>query len=132
MSGDEIPTHVQRFIVEQVRSVVELELLLLMQAAPDRAWTAAELAGELRVAQAWAERELDDLTQRGIVVSGPGPDRNFRYQPRSREIDATIRELARVYSERRVTVTQMIFTAPADPIQIFSDAFRLRKDESDG
>ncbi|HEY3243735.1 MAG TPA: hypothetical protein VGM03_10325 [Phycisphaerae bacterium] len=130
MGRDAVPEHVRNFIAEHVRSLKSLELLLMLHADPGRAWTGTELGRELRAAPEWAQRELEDLAGRGLAAPGTAAG-TFRYAPRRTELDETIAMLAALYPERRFTIIQIIFGAP-EPIQSFADAFKLRKDPSDG
>lgn len=130
MAGDAIRDNVRAFIAAHIHSVVELECLLLLHGQPQREWSAEELGRELRVNTEWAERELVDLSARGLaaaVPAGPTPVR-YRYAATG-ETHATVQGLAEAYAERRVTVTELIFSKPAapPPLQSFADAFKLRK-----
>ena len=127
-----IPPPVRAFIAEHIRTLMSLELLLLVRAHPEREWTGAELARELRSAPEWAERELLDLVKRGLVVTTQIPPPTFRYSPAQAALQKVVDELAAIYPERRHTILQLIFSAPSGPIQSFADAFRLRKEPSDG
>lgn len=133
MESEPVSDDLQSFIAEHVHSQIALELLLLLHAHSARQWTAQELARELRAAPEWTERELQDLARRGMVtVSSTTPPR-FQYAPPQRaELEQTIAKLAAIYSVRRFSIIQLIFSAPSGAVQSFADAFRLRKDRSDG
>jgi len=127
MSQPEIPPNVAAFIAEHVRSVVELEGLLLLVHDVARPWTAAELAQTLRVDSRWIEQELFDLARRGLVTVREGAPAKYKFASGS-PLEATVRELEVIYGVRRVSVIALIYSKPVDPIQSFADAFRLRKE----
>jgi hypothetical protein len=126
-----LPKDVQRFIAEHISSVVVLEALLLLFSHPGRAWSAAELGAELRVDAGWTERELAELSRRGVIRrqegSSPGEPARYAY-PEDAPTKETLGALAECYQERRVSVISLIFAKPAEAIQTFADAFNLRKD----
>jgi len=132
VSDDVISKDVRDFVTAHIRSVVQLELLLLLQADPDREWTSAELANELRIAPDWAERESAELARRGLLMIFDGASPRFGYAAPSAEVNAAVEELARTYAERRVSLIEFLYSAPSGRIQSFADAFRLKKDPSDG
>ena len=128
MGEQELPSHVKTFLMEHIDSVLQLELLLLLQADPQRQWRAADLAQELRIDPAWAAAQLDDLCSRGLIECQFGPPASYRYAPRSAELDRTVADVAETYAARRVSVIGLIFSKPIDRIRTFADAFRIRKD----
>lgn len=127
MDDPGISQDVRSLIVERIDSVVQLELLLLLQANPGRAWTAAEVAQELRIEPSWATGQLDELAGRGLLASEASD--TFRYAPQSSGLDSAVQRLSKDYAERRVTVITMIFSKPVDKLRSFADAFRLRKEK---
>jgi hypothetical protein len=126
-----LPKDVQRFIADHITSVVVLEALLLLFAHPGRAWTAAELGAELRVDAGWTDRELAELSRRGVIRrregASAGEPAQYTY-PEDAPTKETLAQLAECYQERRVSVISLIFAKPAEAIQTFADAFNLRKD----
>ncbi|HVT89270.1 MAG TPA: hypothetical protein VHD56_10490 [Tepidisphaeraceae bacterium] len=132
MDGEQISARVRAFIAEQVRSVVELECLLLLQRQPDREWTAEEMGRDLCIDSQWSESEMEDLARRGLAEVRTDSARRYRYSPRTDELRQAMQELAHDYAQRRVTIIQLIYARPNDPIQSFADAFLFRKGRSDG
>ena len=130
MDDPGISPEVRALIVDRIDSVVQLELLLLLQASAGRAWTAPEVAQQLRIEPSWAAGQLGELAARGLAAPGDaaGASDAFRYAPAPPSLDATVVQLARDYAERRVTVITMIFSKPLDKLRTFADAFRIRKD----
>jgi hypothetical protein len=123
---------VRSLIVERIDSVVQLELLLLLHANPGRAWSPADVAQELRIDPAWANGQVGELVGHGLIEPSPDDPRAFRYAPASgTPLDAAVAQLARDYTERRVTIITLIFSKPVDKLRSFADAFRLRKDTKD-
>lgn len=132
MIQDDIPHDVKRFITEHVRSVIELELLLLLHADIQKEWSATEIATQLRVDASWVERQLADLAKRGLLTRSEQDPKRYRFGPNSSEIDGVVTKLSRIYPDRRVSIIGLIYGAPSTPVQSFADAFRLRKDTNDG
>jgi hypothetical protein len=120
---------VRALIDEHIRSVVELECLLLLQRDPARAWTSVELADELRIAADWALRELDDLTRRGFASANSNAPPRYAFAAPTPALRAAVAQLATYYAEHRVSVIEMIYARPpAGPLKNFADAFRIRKE----
>lgn len=124
---------VRALIVEHMRSVVELECLLLLHRDAARSWSANELAEELRIGADWAIRELADLTQRGFAAADGGTPPRYKFSAPTPALRETVAQLATFYTEHRVSVIEMIYAKPAgSPLKSFADAFRLRKEPPSG
>ena len=133
MDEDGISHRVREFITHHIDSVMQLELLLYLAAnCRGEICTPQSLAQQLRVAATWVESQLRAMAAGGLtVLVAEGTSPQFRYEPRTAELSATVDELARAYADRRVTVIGLIFSKPVDKIRSFADAFRLRKDRPD-
>jgi hypothetical protein len=127
-----IPQEVRAFIADQIDSVLQLELLLLLHKKRDRDFGAAEVVAELRIDPTWAAAQLEDFCARGILTCAEAPSRRYRYAPKSPEIDGAITKLDQTYTDRRVSVISLIFSKPTDKLRSFADAFRVRKEKNDG
>lgn len=120
----------RRLIADSIDSVEQLEILLLLLQHPARTWTAEEVARELRISPLSAGDRLEDLAHDALLARVKGEE-EYRYAPGSAALDEAVRGLATAYTERRVTVINLIFSKPVDKIRTFADAFRLRKKEDD-
>jgi hypothetical protein len=132
MNGEDIPAEVRQFLAGNIHSLSGLESLLLLHKNPGRGWLATEVASELRVDPKWVEAELEGFCRKGLVSHAEKSPPQFFYAPASTELASIIERLAQIYPERRVTIIQLIFAPPADPIKTFADAFDLRKGKSNG
>jgi hypothetical protein len=124
-----LPEAVRRFIVDHIDSVEQLEILLLLYQQQGRTWSAEAVARELRIAAISAGERLEDLVRTGLLAREDGDPVEYRYTPGNSTLDAAVGGLATAYSERRVTVINLIFSKPVDRIRTFADAFRLRRDD---
>ena len=132
MADEGITPQARALIADHIESVMQLELLLLLSDRRDRVWTADDVAHEMRIDPVWTAAQLQGLAGRGLVEAMSGSPTQFRYAPRAPELDQAVADLAKAYADRRVTVIGLIFSKPVDKIRSFADAFRLRKDPSDG
>jgi hypothetical protein len=123
---EDIPQDVVRFLAEHIESVVQLEVLLLLQSRATAAWQAPDVAAHLRISPDWTEAALAKLARGEILAVD---NHQYRYAPRTPELARTIESLAAAYEDRRVSVISLIFSKPPNPIRQFTDAFRLRKEE---
>ena len=117
-----------RFLQTAVPAVDAAEALLLLRRTPERSWSAAGLAAELRpgvpISIAEAARYLDTFRARGLVA---GEDGQAAYRPASDELRMYGDMLALAYKERPVTLIRMIYALRDSRIQTFADAFKLRR-----
>ena len=126
MVGD-FPADVERFLLQNITSVDQLEVLLLLRADPGRTWSPAAVSRELATQPEAAAQRLADLQALRLVVPAEGHDRPYRYAPATDDLRAQVDRLAQVYKERRVAVITLIYSKPHSQAQAFADAFRLRK-----
>ncbi|HVX14143.1 MAG TPA: hypothetical protein VHC22_23355 [Pirellulales bacterium] len=125
-----LPDDVRRFIIANLSSVAQLEVLLLLRDDRDREWTADEVSRPLYSAASGILRELNDLVAKGLAYVTHAPDTRFRYRPKpDEEVDAIVDRLAHLYKERRAAIISLIYSEPIDKARSFADAFRIRKDK---
>lgn len=113
------------FIRDHVRSVWALELLLLLRAHADRAWTAEALVGELRASTAIVAAALEQFERGGLILAEDGG--GYRYAPASDILRELCDGLEQIYRERPVAVINAI-ASPADRLQGLADAFKFKGD----
>lgn len=120
------PANVDRFLRGSVRSVWELELLLLFHRQRTRSWTADELVRELRASILVVGDALDALQKAGLV--GKSGDDAYQFWPISPDLDQLVTEVAAAYASSPAAVTKTILSAPSSSVRTFADAFRIKKD----
>lgn len=126
MTGpDRLPPDVVAFLDEQIFSVAQLEVLLLVRAAHGEAVSLEGLARESYLPAKSIQPWLDALVGRGLLLS---VDDGYRFAPTDGSLRETLDQVADCYARRRVTLTRHVYTSKEDPAQRFSDAFLFRKD----
>jgi hypothetical protein len=126
VSNGGISAEVERFIQDNIPSVEQLEVLLLLFGAPDKEWSAAQVSQSLHRQAQSVGMCLLDLQRRGLLsVAGEPP--LYHYDPGAqREV---VRSLDRTYRERPVSVVEIIFAPGRDSLRAFSDAFKIRRQD---
>ena len=128
MAEGGISPDVKRFISEYIDSVELLEVLLLVRGGGEKEWRVDAVSRELRSTPESVANRLKDLCARGLLARKDEPVPLYHYNPGTKELDAAIKELARIYMERRASVIDLIFSKPIDTLRHFSDAFKFRKE----
>ena len=114
------------FLRHSLRSVWNIELLLLLSRQKSRSWPATDLVRELRASDLVVSQGMEGLQQAGLIIGEAGG--TYRYSPVTPDLDRLVQQLERVYRERPSAVTKALFSAPSDKLSAFADAFRLKKD----
>jgi hypothetical protein len=118
----------QKFILQYINSVEQLEILLLLKQDPAKQYSSEDIARLLFTHKDSVEARLNHLTANGLAetVAASEPVL-YRYAPRTAELDNAVKELARDYPAYRVSIINLIFSKPIDRIRTFADAFRFTK-----
>jgi hypothetical protein len=123
MAQTGLPTAVRCLISERIESVQQLEILLLLRAAPDKEWAPPEVARALVTQVESSQEWLEEMTRTRLLASD---GRVYRYAPVSAELEDSVDGLAESYAKYRVAVIALIFSKPSERVRTFSDAFRIR------
>lgn len=115
------------FIDRHVRSIEQLEILLLLFARRDRAWTAQAVSDELRGNPSSAAVRLDEMSDDGLLTASGNP-RTYAYSATG-ELDKAVAGLAEAYRDFRLRVIERVFTKP-DGLSEFAEAFRFRRKDT--
>jgi hypothetical protein len=126
MSGGSLSPEGLEFLAKHVDSAEQLDILLLLHREPDRQWKALDVSQAIYTVPASATMRLESLVATGLVESSGGSDPGYTYQPSSDRLRKQVDDLAAAYAVDRVAVIKLIFARPPDPVESFSDAFRIR------
>lgn len=132
MGVNGVPEDARRLLASRITSVEQLEILLLLRRDSTRAWTPLALAEELRSSESSVAKRLADLRKGGLVEAASSSPEAYRYAPAAEWLRASVDSLAKLYAESPYRVIDLIFSKPIDDLRVYADAFRYRKDESDG
>jgi hypothetical protein len=120
-----LPEDVHRFLHQNIESVEQLEVLLLLWRTPERGWTSDEVATAVYSHPSSVIRRLAMLYGQGLLRERePGC---YQYAPRTVDLHDTVTRLDHMYRERRVAVITLIASKPMENVRAFSDAFRIRR-----
>jgi len=124
MTEEGVPEEIRAFLSGCIRSVAELEALLLLREVPAQDWDAATLARRLYIAESEGANILDHLTACELAARG---DAGFRYHVRDGERQRLVDGLADSHARHLVPLTRLIHER-ASGMRKFADAFKFRKD----
>lgn len=127
---DDFPQDIRQFVLDNITSVEQLEvLLLLLQRTPEKEWDAASVSRELYTQPEAAAKRLADLAALGLLAHSEGPTRLYRYAPRTPAQAQLVASTAEAYRLRRVAIVGLIYSRPTSEAQAFADAFKFRKEK---
>jgi len=124
-----LPQDVHQFLHQNIDSVEQLEVLLLLWGRPERGWTAEDVATAIYSHPSSVVRRLRMLLGQGLLREREAGC--FQYAPRTSALHDTVTRLNHMYRERRVAIITLIASKPIDNVRAFSDAFRIRRKKED-
>ena len=119
---------VREFLAKYVSSAELLDILMLLYREQEPVWTPASVSNRVFTVPQAAERRLEELEAQGLVMRRPGHADAFCVDPTHPEVKATLPALREIYETNRAEVIGTVFKMRTDPLQSFSNAFRLRGD----
>lgn len=124
MYRQSISQELKTFIKEQIQSVFNLEVLLLLHREHSRSFTSEEIANELGI-EIDVVQHLSDLISANLLVTTSAGISKYYYAPGNRELASLVDQLAVAYSKKRVPILSLILAEHPDKIRGFAEAFRL-------
>lgn len=124
MSDSEFSEEIRNFINAHIRSVGNLDVLVLLADDPKKSWTPEDVSRELRTNPDYANSQLQELKRIGLIESVNG---GFISHRNPQVLDMVYR-LRSAYNSRRSSVINLIYEQPLEKIRGFAEAFKLKKD----
>jgi hypothetical protein len=130
MPQSALPVNVRQLLKEHIRSIEQLEILLLLQGGADRLWTPPEIYQVVQSNERSVSATLETLCRQGLLRKTEPPQTAYQFSPQTPEVKEAVRELAKLYAEKRVRIVQAIYSEGVSAADEFAKAFRLRKDDN--
>jgi hypothetical protein len=114
----------EQFIANNIQSVEELEILLLLHRSPETFWAVEAISQHLGIKPELVSSRAHELERKGLLKAGEsGPI--FRFDNAEPDAVATVSELDIAYRDRRISVLNAIYSANLTRLRTFADAFKL-------
>jgi hypothetical protein len=123
-----LPQDVVALVRRALPSMVHIELVLLLARRAPEGVRALDAAAELRTDPRLVNDAFEDLRRAQLARSGSRPG-ELAFDDGDPARIATVASLQDIYDRRPVTLIKVLYQRPADPLQAFSDAFRLRPED---
>lgn len=131
MPSNPLTNRAQQLILDNIPSILQLEILLFLYEARPKIFKLREMVRPLSIESAPLANQLAQLERRNLVIKQTASEASYTYATGLAERDAAMQELSDAYRSHRVSVISLIYTRPADSIRAFADAFRLRPEEKE-
>lgn len=125
MFEQELPPSIRSFISRHVRSVEQLEILILLSREANTAWTVQKVYDTILSTPQSVERWLDEMVRNGLLEKMAEPAVSYRCTGETSLI-SQMRELGNIYRTRPVRVIEAIYRRDATAAQSFADAFKIK------
>lgn len=136
MAEGALTDRIRNFVEHYVFAVEHMEVMLLLEAAPETAFTADEVYSKILSSRGSITAWLETTVEHGLALKkgGPGHDpATYQFAPRTPELREYMQELAQVYRAYPVRVIEVIYhpgrrqQSQQDPAQSFANAFKFRQ-----
>ena len=119
---------IKEFIDANIRSLEDLEILLLVHSDPKHDWDALEVSRKLSIDPILASNHLMALYLNGLIKhEGRGQLTHFRYNTHQHTNEKHLSELEELFSKHRSEVVEYIDTNRRHQIQASSETFGQKK-----
>ena len=124
MSPSELPQSTRSFISRYVRSIEQLEILLLLAREPETLWSAAKVYDAILSTPASVQGWLTELVAQGLLEKIT-ETASYRCSSDA-DLRSQIALLAEIYRISPVRVIESIYKREVNAAQSFADAFKLK------
>ncbi|MHB1081123.1 MAG: hypothetical protein ACYC67_17135 [Prosthecobacter sp.] len=125
MHEPDIPHTIRTFISRYVRSVEQLEIMLLFSRNPNASWSVQEVYDAILSTPRSVQKWLDELARDGLLERLSEPAGSYRCQSNA-SLVSQIAALEESYRTKPVRVIEAIYKRETNAAQSFADAFKIK------
>jgi len=131
VSPGDVPDAVAGFLAAHIRSVMQLELLMLLSREPERWWTADAAHRELRSSLEACAADLRTLTKEGLAEASTDGEPRYRYRLARPEDEPVIERLRELFRTHFHALVHSVYAGRRRQARTFADAFKIKKSGKD-
>jgi DNA-binding IclR family transcriptional regulator len=132
VAARKIPKAVRNFVLRYMPSVEHLETLMVLLRNTTRSWSAADVAGELGIAESTAADVLERLASDNFLDVKISNEILYRFNPATAVLEQAAAACSDLYRRERIAMINIVTAAPVSPMRDFAEAFRLTKGRRNG
>ena len=132
MPPPKVPKDLKDFVARHLPSVEHVEIFMVLRRNAVRSWSPPEMAEELGIPARTASDVLEQLASDNFLDIKLSNDILYRFNPATAGLEAAAARFADYYVRERIAVMNLVMTGTLNPMRVFADAFRLKKDKGDG
>jgi hypothetical protein len=121
---------IDRFIVDKIDTVPQLEALLLMWRNRPRQWSSDQIARDLYISPELAVAELHHLDQRELITIVPGTSEAYTLNLEPEDRPQMLAAIEEMYRRELVRMSNLIHAKAPRSMRDFASAFRFKKEEN--
>jgi predicted transcriptional regulator len=126
VSDADISSDVRQFLAKCIRSIEQLEILLLVRATPEQKWTVRELYQRVLTNETSILQSLERLREHGLVQQAGESTYQF---VSSTDAQSVLEKLAGLYKEKPTRILQALYGSTQSEAEAFAQSFRIRRPE---
>jgi uncharacterized protein YlbG (UPF0298 family) len=120
----DIPSEVWQLLTDNIRSIEQLEILLLVRASSDQTWTAREIYQRVLTNEASVQQSLEKLCVQRFIREVEESTYQFVVDP---DRERVLEKLAELYKEKPARVLYALYGPKRSELDAFAQAFKIRK-----
>ena len=128
--GGGLPPSIQSFLRDDVETLQQLELLIVLMNDPGRWWDAPAVARQIGVEISDARAGLERLASRNLLAITISSDVRYRFQPGTPALRETTDRVAETIRRNSLDVYRFVAGLRNRAVRDFADAFRIRRDDA--
>jgi DNA-binding MarR family transcriptional regulator len=117
---------VDRFLVDEIDTVPQLEALLLIWNGRPKTWCCSEIAKALYISPELAQEVIQHLEQHRLLVRFDGSADCYRLRTDSEELEQLLAGVDEMYRRELVRISNLIHEKASRAVRDFASAFRFK------
>lgn len=124
MFPTDLPASIRLFLSRYIRSVEQLEILLLFVRAPGSVWSSKRVYDTILSTPHSVERWLEEMTRTGLLEKA-GEGAGYRSTGNEEQL-TQMKLLSDLYRMSPVRIIEAIYRRDTIAVQSFADAFKIK------
>jgi DNA-binding MarR family transcriptional regulator len=125
-----VSEELKSFIYHSFENLEQLRIVLLLHRDAQRELSLLEICSQIYLPPARVLAEIQILEKKGLITMRQKEEKRFaKYAPQTQKMGELTDKVAQMDREMPVSLINLIYDRPKNQLQIFADAFKLKKDE---